>query len=231
MDRRKIEAIAAARKMMRSALGGARTNSLEASLTYLCGTIGILKRDTDRCEARYRAAQAAFVKNQWKTLHERQLFELRLLIRVFFAEVEGTLFAARRVILWEQARGGVVLDQAEIDMVRAGLELAPDGTHEAPAKGRFLSTTTALALVLKQLPRVFGLEAGPEPSGAGWESFGEAVRTRNAITHPKEVLSLVIDVDVALNHLPTARRWYCESLSVAAPDPRLKKTLLGDRAW
>jgi hypothetical protein len=45
-------------------------------------------------------------------------FNVRQLIRTFFAEVDGTLYAIRRVVLWAHQRGELSLTAAEVAVLR-----------------------------------------------------------------------------------------------------------------
>jgi len=61
-------------------------------------------------------------------------------------------------------------------------------------------------------PRLFKTESIIDLSKHGWRSFRDLLQVRHATTHPKEIVSLVVDADVITKGLPAARGWYDRSL-------------------
>lgn len=198
---------------------------LQHSLQSLRGTIATLKKDTDQCYARYQEASKSWVQDKQKESYELLQFELRQLIRTFFAEVEGTIFSGRQIILWANERGEIELTLPEQALLREESYRFNRKTKRAESRATFNSTLDAFLLTLSVLPRLFGSESTLDLSRHGWESFQGLLEVRNAITHPKDIINLVVDADVILRTFPEARSWYYAVLVGAVHDPLLLEVL------
>lgn len=204
-----------------------KPDDLTHSLQTLRGTIATLKADTDRCQGRFEEAFKSWLpdsKNQ--QVYALLQFELRQLIRTFFAEVEGTVYSLRQVILWAHERGEIELSIPETALLREEAYRFDSGTKRAKAITAFSSTLDSFLLTLTIVPRVFKSSASLNLSQYGWQAFRELLEVRNAVTHPKELLNLVVDAQVITKVLPAARTWYYKTLLAMVADPLLTGVLL-----
>lgn len=203
-----------------------RPTDLVHSVKVLTGTIGLLKKDTDVCQARYESSFASWAKSRSSIdLFEILQFELRQLIRTFFAEVDGTLFSARQLLLWAHERGEIELAVPEIALLREEAYRFDRKSQSAVVRSNFSSTLDTLLLTLTLLPRVFSASGPLDLSLDGWSQFQRLLGVRNSITHPREIRSLVIETDLVLKGLPAARSWYYSELMKAVPEPSLVSVL------
>src|SRR5437588_11371483 len=91
-----LELIPALREFLKGISRDFVPKDLAHSLQYLRGTVESFKKDTDRCQERYRESFRSWGGDRGSpALYELLQFELRQLIRTFFAEVDGTIYAAR----------------------------------------------------------------------------------------------------------------------------------------
>jgi hypothetical protein len=205
-----------------------RPTDLAHSLQSLRGTVGALKGDTDRCQARFEEAFEAWrAKTKDQAAHGLLHFEVRQLIRTFFAEVDGTVYSARQVILWAHERSEVDLSIPEIALLREESYRFDQKTKTAQARSAFNSTLDSFLLTFTILPRLFKAESSLDLSEYGWQAFRELLEIRNAVTHPKEIINLVVDAKVITRILPAARSWYYASLLAAVKDPLLPGVIHG----
>jgi hypothetical protein len=221
-----FELLAELGRFMKGVKENFRPTDLAHSLQVLRGTIATLKEDTDMCERRYKDAAASWLSNQKETNAYKALqFELRQLIRTFFAEVDGTVYVARQVILWAFERGEVQLSNAELALTREESYRFDRKTKSADIRPSFLSTLDSFLLTFSLLPRLFKIEQQLNLSHHGWEAFQKLLEVRNTITHPKESTQLLVDSEIILRTLPAARAWYYVSLISLIPDPLLPDVL------
>ncbi len=200
---------------------------LAQSLKYLTGTVAILRKDTERCYSEYLAAARLCVESTRAgtvvdpTAHEHLLFHCRQTIRTFFAEVEGTAYAMKRVAMWAGERNELSLTVADIAVLREESYRFNPRKRVAEARpGNYSKTADSVVLAFAYLQRLFNSPVALDLSNDGWECFQQLLELRNNLTHPKDVLSLVVDVEVLLRILPRARTWFYESLqSLVAAAP------------
>lgn len=205
-----------------------RPTDLSHSLQTLRGTIAALKGDTDRCQARFEEAFEVWhgdVKNQ--EAYALLQFELRQLIRTFFAEVDGTIYSARQVILWASERGEIELSTPEIALLREEAYRFDQKSKTAQARPSFNSTLDSFLLTFTILPRLFEAESQLDLSQYGWQAFRELLEIRHAVTHPKELINLAVDEKVITKILPAARSWYYTCLLEAVHDQQLSAVVHG----
>ncbi|RIK35434.1 MAG: hypothetical protein DCC58_20505 [Chloroflexi bacterium] len=205
-----------------------RPTDLAHSLQSLRGTVSVLKGDTDRCLVRYELAFRDWLSDtRDQEKHKLLQFELRQLIRTFFAEVEGTMYSARQVILWAHERGEVGLSVPEQALLREESYRFDSKAKAAVAKPAFGNALDSLLLTFTVIPRVFGSQSSLDLSRFGWQAFRELLEVRNAVTHPKELINLVVNAEVVTKKLPAARKWYYGSLVAAVDDAELRDLLRG----
>src|SRR5262245_52598904 len=82
--------LAGLKQVLTSLSANFEPRDLQQSLEYLSGTVGILRKDSDRCYALFTASVRSWSGDRKNTtLHEEMQFNVRQLIRTFFAEVDG----------------------------------------------------------------------------------------------------------------------------------------------
>lgn len=205
-----------------------KPSDLAHSLQSLRATVDTLKKDTDRCLQRFQSALSAWLSDT-KDMERHALlqFELRQLIRTFFAEVDGTVYIIRHVILWAHERGEVELTPPELVLLREESYRFNRKRKKAESRQAFSSTLDSFLLTFTVVPRVFNRESLLDLSKHGWEAFQKLLDVRNTITHPTELINLVVDAEVITKTLPDARKWYYDSLVAAVPDPGLAPIVRG----
>lgn len=188
----------------------------EESFRYLNSTVGLLRKDSDRSFGLFQESFSSWADDsQNAELLEEMQFRVRQLIRTFFAEVEGTLYAARRVILWAHERGELPLNTAEIAVLREETYKFNPRTREAEARPAFNTTKESFLLVFTILPRLTNPGFQLDLTDNGWECFQKLLDVRHELTHPKEMIKLILDAEVIMTIMPRARVWYYESLKGA----------------
>jgi hypothetical protein len=188
----------------------------EESYGYLSRAVGLLRKDSDRSFSLFEESFSNWAADRQNTeLVEEMQFRVRQLIRTFFAEVEGTLYAARRVILWAHERGELTLNASEIAVLREETYKFNTRTREVEARSAFNTTKEAFLLVFTFLPRLTNPEFKLDLSDNGWEYFQKLLEVRHELTHPKEIIRLIVDADTIMKIMPNARVWYYESLKRA----------------
>jgi len=134
-----------------------KPTDLTHSLQSFRATVATLKKDTDRCQDRYEQAFKVWLGDRNnQAAYELLQFELRQLIRTFFAEVEGTIYSGRQVILWSYERGEIDLTAPEVALLREESYRFNRKTKKAESRPVFSSTLDTLLLTLTVLPRLFG---------------------------------------------------------------------------
>jgi hypothetical protein len=188
----------------------------EDSFKYLNRTVALLRKDSDRSFGLFEESFSNWATDSQNTeLMEEMQFRIRQLIRTFFAEVEGTLYAARRVVLWAYERGEISLNTAEIAVLREETYKFNPRTREAEARPAFNTTKEAFLLVFTFLPRLTNPDFKLDLTNNGWERFQKLLEVRHELTHPKEIIKLILDADTIMEIMPGARVWYYESLKQA----------------
>jgi len=201
-------------------------NDLDHSLQFLRGTVSILKQDTDRCQERYHEAFRAWATDrQAQETYKLFQFELRQLIRTFFAEADGTIYAARQVLLWAHGRGELSLSIPELAVLREESYRFNRRSKKAESRPAFNSTIDSLLLAFSLLPGLRSSGFVLNLSDNGWECFQKLLEVRNNITHPKQLTDLAVDAEVTTQILPAARSWYYRSLAMAVGDPLLTEAV------
>jgi hypothetical protein len=197
-------------------------NDLDHSLQFLRGTVRILKEDTDRCQERYHEAFRAWaIDKQARETYKLLQFELRQLIRTFFAEADGTIYAARQVLLWAHDRKELLLLIPELALLREESYRFNRRSKKAESRPAFNSTIDSLLLTFSLLPGLRSSGFVLNLSDHGWECFQKLLEVRNNITHPKQLTHLAVDAEVITQILPAARSWYYRALAMAVGDPEL----------
>lgn len=205
-----------------------KPDDLAHSLQTLRGSVATLKADTDQCQRRFEIAFTAWLpetKDQGK--YALVQFETRQLIRTFFAEVDGTIYSMRQVLLWAQERGEIDLSIAESALLREEAYKFDSNAKSAKVIPSFLSSVDSFLLTFSIMPRLFASASSLDLSKYGWQAFRELLEVRHSVTHPKQIIHLVVDAKVITKVLPAARSWYYDSLIAAVADPELSAVVRG----
>ena len=145
-------------------------------------------------------------------------FLLRTHVRAFFALVEGTSYGLRQ-ITFAYYPFNPCLTMAELHLLtESSYELTDGG--EAKERKRYLDTLQGIKFTFKMIGKVFTAQSGVEFIGLGWTSFQQAMRIRNAITHPKSTTALKLYdpkavFDNKFQQILSAADWYHEKLNWA----------------
>ena len=186
------------------------------SFAYLNRAVGLLRKDSDRSFSLFEESFSNWAADSQNTaLVDEMQFRVRQLIRTFFAEVEGTLYAARRVILWAHERGELPLSTAEVAVLREETYKFNTRTRKVESRPAFNTTKETFLLVFTFLPRLTNPEFQLDLANNGWGHFQKLLEVRHELTHPKEVFRLILDADTIMKIMPSARVWYYESLKRA----------------
>lgn len=128
--------------------------------------------------------------------------ELKLLIRCFFAFVEGVTGVMREAITTP------TLVKPELIAAKDLQELhrSDDAPVTRPQKKRRTATCQRVKLGLKYFPQAFGSAYQANFNPPGWPAFNRLVKLRNRITHPTRIEHLF--PAEALTHFQPAANWF-----------------------
>ena len=127
-----------------------------------------------------------------------------MLVRTFFAEVEGVIYTMRGVILWAHERAELQLSAAEEVLLREEAYFVDLKRKKIRVRGSFNRTLESFWLVFEVLPRIVRPEFTIDYSDSGWEKFQKLLGVRNDITHPKNTGDFMLKVEVLEEILPQA---------------------------
>ena len=131
-------------------------------------------------------------------------FARRMLVRAFFAFVEGLAYSMRQVTL-ASSQEVSVFSRAELFLLREKKYQIDERGKVLRERDNYLPTSAGFLFSLRMYPKLHGAEFNPE-LGAGWEAFKSAQITRDAITHPKSLGKLEIS-DAAFLTFVKASDW------------------------
>jgi hypothetical protein len=211
-----VEMLAAIGTYLTAAEENFTPTDLRHSLQYLNGTVVYLREDSDRCYTLFADSFRRWLADSKNTeLHKEFQFNVRQLIRTFFAEVDGTLFAMRQVVLWAHERGELDLSPAEVAVLREETYRFNPRNRQVEAKDAFNSTKDSFLIAFTYLPRLLVPAFKLGLSDNGWECFQRLLDVRHELTHPKRSTRFVVDSEIITTTLPRARVWYYELLKEA----------------
>jgi len=142
-------------------------------------------------------------------------YELRTLVRTFFASVEGTVSLLKQWVIEYHQQGFLTLDIGEriiltnvkYDLTNAGKVKPKDDYQRLRDDVKFI-----FALWEEKINPAFH----PEISGKEWINFLDLIKIRNSLMHPKSVEDLQVNFEVAEKVL-RANAWLIRQVKGFAP--------------
>jgi hypothetical protein len=217
-------------------------SSLLGGITYIAGMNAHFHHDTMKCTREANEAEKRLDAEDITTGRDLQSC-YRSLVRAFFAQVEGTTYLMRQVVVWAHTRGECTLSPEEALLVREeapkyNLQRKRVETSERP---NHLLENVVLSITL--LARAFCAAYSLPLSAHGWEHFQKAVKRRNKITHPKSLNDIFITHDDMMSFrqaviwfsasvgdlMEACKQAYAKRLGIPAPPPKpsLQRKSLG----
>jgi metal-sulfur cluster biosynthetic enzyme len=129
----------------------------------------------------------------------------RIFIRSFFAMVEGELYALKQIILKRHESSKSDLSMADVAMLKEET-YSLKNSGKPHIRPQYVGTKENLKFVVRKIREVYDTEVDLEWNEA-WQSFTNAIKIRNRITHPKSVDELTIS-DHERNNVRKAFGWY-----------------------
>jgi len=137
-------------------------------------------------------------------------FSRRTYLRTFFAQVEATSYALRRLLVAQEILHTTPLEPLERSaLLEEGYDVTDDGDVRV-RHDRFISPDRSLRLLFRLSAKCFALTYALPVDGPGWKAFRSALRIRNRITHPRSAKDYVV-TDDEITDLQTAHTWFMES--------------------
>lgn len=132
----------------------------------------------------------------------------RTYVRTVFAMFEGVAFATRQYILAQSAAGQYEVTIQESDLL-SEQTFVLDGKGNIKVKENFLQFLPGFRLTMKVFGRSLGMADYVESAFGhhGFESFQDAVKVRNKVTHPKFAIEMMLthqDIDA----VKMAESWF-----------------------
>jgi len=132
-------------------------------------------------------------------------FSRRVLVRAFFAFIEGLAYNLRQVTL-ASCKELPNVSLGELFLLREQMyEIDEKGKMKSPRE-KFLATGSGFLFSLRMYPKAHGGQYNPQLGDGGWEAFKNALLLRDSITHPKSAEKLEIS-DNALMNFAQAAEW------------------------
>lgn len=156
---------------------------LTASLVYLSTMNKLFYADTDR--AMTSALSILRDREVSEAYYHELAFQFRALTRAFFAQVEGTSYVMRILVVWTYDRSEIELSSEEL------YKLSEGERGESKSGRRYNSLKENVELSLHYFGRLLDSDYRLDKSKPGWRDFLGAIDARDAITHPKDVKSFL----------------------------------------
>lgn len=136
-------------------------------------------------------------------------FSRRMVIRNFFASVEGTVYAFKQLYLRIAHVNQIDLSTAETAMLNDELYRVDDRGN-TKTKTATIRTADNVLFMLRMLSRSTGSEEIKiDFSGAGWQAFQRSIKVRNRITHPRNSGEMELS-GPEIDDLVEAGNWFRE---------------------
>jgi hypothetical protein len=145
--------------------------------------IMVLATDADACEAEVTRTGSSLAKRNF--------------VRALFAWIEAISYLMRRVV-WEKLSKQPLTPES-IPKLLAASERAysVDGQGEVVETKLMTRTSNNLAFSLRSFANVVGLSLTINKGNRNWQSYSEALKIRDRITHPKRLEDLELtDADI-----------------------------------
>jgi hypothetical protein len=156
-------------------------------------------------------------------------FWFRMLLRAFFAEVEGISFAMRRSLLNLASHGHVALSPGEIAVLsELRYRLANGRLQEIEAFNKPLDN---VVFSFSLFARSFGTDFALNISDNAWSCFRRSLRKRDAVTHPRSRRDLLLSL-ADVDDLQDGAVWFAQqfhdlmaaSVTAIKQDPRFNSS-------
>lgn len=136
----------------------------------------------------------------------------RAYIRAVFAYIEANVFVLKQMAYIESRMEGVHLSAAEISfLAEESYQLTEQG--EVVTKPNYaIRISSNIRFLWNMYGRVYNVENKLDVSQSGWNSFQEALKVRNRITHPKSFLDIKVTQD-DLRHSQRTFEWLQEGFN------------------
>lgn len=164
----------------------------------------VLRGDVSRCGDAFGALSKEHPSPTPEQREEGQ-FWLRAFTRSFFALVEGVAYTLRQSALSLYRSGQLVLSAGEYALLAEKRYQWHKG--EVRETENFNRALDNVQIAFAQFPRAFGIDFHLNVGDHQYDSFQQAMKFRDTITHPKDPSDLALTSD-AINHLGNAVGWF-----------------------
>ena len=162
---------------------------LDESIKYLGKCARIMHKETDACYRLFAlgmlrdSAHVSKARSDTESFAQRELYG-RIVVRAFLAEIEGVMYAAKKIILWS-------VDRGEFNLTEEEQRIADEINNN-----NFMPTLTSVKLTTGALIRLIGVDNNVDYSSHEWRDLKELHSYRNDITHPKDDTAYLPHSDV-----------------------------------
>lgn len=163
-----------------------------------------LLRDVSRCGDAFFALGKEH-PNPTPEQREEGQFWLRAFTRSFFALVEGVAYTLRQSALSLYNSGQLQLSEGEYALLAEKRYQWDKG--KVRSMDNFNRALDNVQIAFTLFPRAFGIDFRLNVGDHRYESFQQAMRFRDAITHPRDPSDLELTSD-AIKHLGKAVGWF-----------------------
>lgn len=125
-------------------------------------------------------------------------FARRVLVRAFFAFIEGLAYNLRQVTL-ASCKELPNASTAELFLLQEEVHEIDEKGKLRPPREKYLATGSGFLFSLRMYPKAHGGKYNPQLGDGGWEAFKYALALRDSITHPKSAAKLEISDDALMN--------------------------------
>lgn len=131
----------------------------------------------------------------------------RSYIRAVFAYIEGSVFLFKQILLTDTELLEIKLTTAEfVYLKEESFQLSENG--EIATKPNYgIRLSQNIRFLFNIYNSVYGIDCKVDASESSWNSFKEAMKARNNITHPKGLRDIVVS-DEALKYAENTFLWF-----------------------
>lgn len=141
------------------------------AVSYFEAWAKLVQEDTLRAAENLKRSIATFEASGSQTDYAEFQFDLRVLVRAFFAQIEGVCAAMARLSVYAYERKEVEFSEKKLDQLK---------------NGHRFRTLENVKLAFRAYAASFEIEyRGRTGGGTGWDEFKKLIKVRNGITHPK----------------------------------------------